>query len=130
MKKYFYRVVDFIFQLESKIAFYPTLFSVGGLLFALLLAYLESRGISKYLIENAPILVVNNDETARNLLTTFIGGLISIMVFSFTMVMIVLNQASSNYSPRVLPGLISNSRHQIILGIYNASLLYCIFTLL
>lgn len=91
--------------------------------------YLESIGISKYLIEHAPILVVNNTETARSLLTTFIAGLISIMVFSFSLVMILLNQASSNFSPRVLPGLISNRRHQIILGIYNSTLLYCIFTL-
>ena len=43
--------------------------------------------------------------------------------------MVLLNQASSNFSPRVLPGLISNKRHQKILGIYNATLLYCIFTL-
>jgi len=100
-----------------------------GLLFAFFMIYLESIGISKYLIEHAPILVVNNTETARSLLTTFIGGLISIMVFSFSLVMILLNQASSNFSPRLLPGLISNRRHQIILGIYNSTLLYCIFTL-
>ncbi|SDG94424.1 Uncharacterized membrane protein [Winogradskyella thalassocola] len=91
--------------------------------------YLESIGISKYLVEHAPILVVNNAETARSLLTTFVAGLISIMVFSFSLVMILLNQASSNFSPRLLPGLISNRRHQIILGIYNSTLLYCIFTL-
>lgn len=129
MKKYFYRVFDFVYQLESKIAFYPSLLSLAGLLFALFMSYAESQGISKYLVENAPTLVVNNTETARSLLTTFIAGLISIMVFSFSMVMILLNQASSNYSPRVLPGLISNRRHQIILGIYNSCLLYCIFTL-
>ncbi|WP_299338878.1 DUF2254 domain-containing protein [uncultured Psychroserpens sp.] len=116
-------------RLESKIAFYPTLISLAGLLFALFMYYLESEGISDYLVENAPILVVNDTETARSLLTTFIAGLISIMVFSFSLVMILLNQASSNYSPRVLPGLISNKRHQIVLGVYNSTLLYCIFTL-
>ena len=91
--------------------------------------YLESRGVSSYLKEELPMLVINNTDTARVILSVFIGGLISIMVFSFSMVMILLNQASSNFSPRVLPGLISNKRHQTILGIYNASLLYFIFTL-
>ena len=129
MKQYFYSAIDFLVQIETKIAFYPTILSLGGLVFALVMTYFESQGVSKYLVDHAPVLVVNNVDTARNLLTTFIGGLISIMVFSFTMVMIVLNQASSNYSPRVLPGLISNKRHQVILGIYNACLLYCIFTL-
>ena len=129
MKKQFYNILDHIVKLAGNIAFYPTLISLGGLLFAFFMYYLESWGISKYLIDNAPLLVINNTETARSLLTTFIGGLISIMVFSFSLVMILLNQASSNFSPRLLPGLISNRRHQIILGIYNSSLLYCIFTL-
>ncbi|WP_225035203.1 DUF2254 domain-containing protein [Winogradskyella sp. SM1960] len=129
MKKYIYKILKSLDKLESNIAFYPSIISLFGLVFAFFMIYLESIGISKYLVENAPILVVNNTETARSLLTTFIAGLISIMVFSFSLVMILLNQASSNFSPRVLPGLISNRRHQIILGIYNSTLLYCIFTL-
>lgn len=129
MKKYFFRIWSSLEKLESNIAFYPSIISLFGLLFAFFMIYLESLGASKFLLEHAPILVVNNTETARVLLTTFIAGLISIMVFSFSLVMILLNQASSNFSPRVLPGLISNRRHQIILGIYNSTLLYCIFTL-
>ncbi|WP_299396580.1 DUF2254 domain-containing protein [uncultured Gelidibacter sp.] len=129
MKKQFYSIIEYVIKLESNIAFYPSLISLMGLFFAFFMYYMESWGISKYLIENAPLLVINNTETARSLLTTFIGGLISIMVFSFSLVMILLNQASSNFSPRLLPGLISNRRHQIILGIYNSTLLYCIFTL-
>ena len=129
MKTYFYRLLNSLDRLESNIAFYPSIISLFGLLFAFFMIYLESQGASEYLIEQAPILVVNNTETARSLLTTFIAGLISIMVFSFSLVMILLNQASSNFSPRLLPGLISNRRHQIILGIYNSTLLYCIFTL-
>ena len=129
MKQYVSNTIKYILKLESKIAFYPSLLSLSGLLFALLMYYFESKGVSTYLLEHAPVLVVNDTETARSLLTTFIAGLISIMVFSFSLVMILLNQASSNFSPRVLPGLISNRRHQIILGIYNSTLLYCIFTL-
>lgn len=129
MKKYLSNTLKYILKLESKIAFYPALLSVSGLIFAFLMFYFESKGISGYLLDQAPVLVVNDTETARTLLTTFIGGLISIMVFSFSLVMILLNQASSNFSPRVLPGLISNRRHQFILGIYNSTLLYCIFTL-
>jgi uncharacterized membrane protein len=118
-----------VYHLKDKIAFFPTIISLAGCVFAYIMMYAESKGISKYLIEFLPQLVINNTETARNILTTFIGGLISIMVFSFSMVMILLNQASSNFSPRLLPGLISNRKHQIILGIYIATILYCIFIL-
>lgn len=118
-----------IYRLKDKIAFYPSLIGFLGCLVAYLMFYLEKLGVSKHLLEFIPELAINNTDTARALLTTFIAGLISIMVFSFSMVMILLSQASSNFSPRLLPGLISNTRHQIVLGLYLATIIYCIFIL-
>ena len=123
---HFFRLV---YRLKDNIAFYPSLIGLAGFTFAYIMFYLEERGISKYLLDVTPQLVINNTETARALLTTFIAGLISIMVFSFTMVMSILSQASSNFSPRLLPGLISNRKHQIVLGCYLASIIYCIIIL-
>ena len=120
----------FIANLTGKIGFYPSLFALGGLVFGFAMLYAEDRGVSSFLIENAPQLVINDAETARTLLSTFICGIISLMVFSFSMVMILLNQASNNYSPRILPGLISNKKHQNVLGFYIATLIYCILILL
>jgi len=129
MKQLFNRSISFFNVIESKIAFYPTLLAVFGFIFALLMTYLENIGISKYLVEHAPSLVVNNGDTAKTILSSFISGLISVVVFSFSMVMLLLSQASSNYSPRLLPGLISDKKHQVILGIYLFTILYCIFIL-
>ncbi|CAL67260.1 DUF2254 domain-containing protein [Christiangramia forsetii] len=129
MKQLFNRTISFFNVIESKIAFYPTVLAVFGFIFALVMTYLENLGISKYLVEHAPSLVVNNGDTAKTILSSFISGLISVVVFSFSMVMLLLSQASSNYSPRLLPGLISDKKHQIILGVYLFTILYCIFIL-
>ncbi|WP_452221015.1 DUF2254 domain-containing protein [Lacinutrix salivirga] len=129
MKDKLFTFLRYFYRLKDKIAFFPSIIAFAGCVFAYVMFYLESKGISKYLLDTVPEIVINNTETARVLLTTFIAGLISIMVFSFSMVMILLNQASSNFSPRLLPGLISNRRHQIILGTYIATILYCIFIL-
>ena len=129
IKRIFNSAYRLFHNIKANIAFYPAIISLVGFGFAFLMMYIESLGASQYLSENAPVLVVNNAETARSLLTTFVGGLISIMVFSFSLVMILLNRATNNFSPRLLPGLISNKRHQVVLGIYNGALLYCIFTL-
>ncbi len=129
MKKIFYRSLSFFNILESKIAFYPTVLALFGIFFAFLLMYFESLGISKYLLEKAPVLVVDNGNTAMTMLSALISGLISVIVFSFSMVMLLLSQASSNYSPRLLPGLISDRKHQVILGIYLSTILYNIFIL-
>lgn len=117
-------------RVTGNIAFYPSVIAFFGILFGFFMLYAEDRGISKYLIETAPSLVINDADTARTLLSTFIGGIISLMVFSFSMVMLLLNQASSSYSPRILPGLISNKKHQYVLGFYIAVIIYCIIVLL
>ncbi|MFD2551161.1 DUF2254 domain-containing protein [Bizionia sediminis] len=129
MKALYTKFISFFNLLQSKIAFYPALFSTVGFGFALFMLYLEEIGISAFVIKQVPQLVINNADTAKTLLSFLTGGIISIMVFSFSMVMVLLNQASSNFSPRVLPGLISNRNHQYVLGLYLATILYNTFTL-
>lgn len=129
MKHLYNKLATFFNSVRNNIAFYPTLLAALGFNFAFFMIYLEDRGISTYLLETVPVLVVDNGNTAMTLLSSFITGLISVMVFSFSMVMVLLNQASSNYSPRLLPGLISDKNHQVILGIYLFTILYCIFIL-
>lgn len=129
MKEFYYKALEVLRSIRSKIIFYPTVFAIGGILFAFFMMYIETLGVSEYLLETFPILVVDHGATALTILSAIITGLISMMVFSFSMVMLLLSQASSNYSPRLLPGLISNKSHQIILGVFLGTILYCIFIL-
>ena len=130
MNKFYTQLKLLYSRVTGNIAFYPSVIAFLGIIFAFIMLYAEDRGISKYLIDAAPSLVINDADTARTLLSTFIGGIISLMVFSFSMVMLLLNQASSSYSPRILPGLISNKKHQYVLGFYIAVIIYCIIVLL
>lgn len=123
------RINNFFLEIRGKIAFYPSLISLAGMFLAFSMIYLEKIDISAYLMDVAPNLVINNTDTAKTLLSTLIGGLISLMVFSFSMVMVLLSQASSNFSPRVLPGIISNQGNQVVLGVYLGTILYNIFIL-
>lgn len=129
MKKLYYRLISFLKLVKGKIAFYPTVFALLGIFMAFLMMYMENRGISQYLFKKFPSVMVESGDTALTILSALITGLISMMVFSFSMVMLLLSQASNNYSPRLLPGLISDKVHQIILGIYLATILYLIFIL-
>ncbi len=129
MKQFLNKISSFFNTIKSNIAFYPTILAVFGFAFSLFMIVLEENGISKYLLDILPQLVVEDGDTALTVLSVCIGGLISMMVFSFSMVMLLLSQASSNFSPRLLPGLISDKRHQIILGVYLATIMYCIFTM-
>lgn len=129
MKNLYFKILTFLNVVKSNIIFYPALLALLGFGLAFLMLFLEEKGISTKLIEILPQLVIENGDTALTILSVCIGGLISLMVFSFSMVMLLLSQASSNFSPRLLPGLISDKRHQFILGIYLATILYNIFIL-
>lgn len=128
MKSIFIRIRSFFNTITGSIAFYPTFYAIIAVFFALFMKYAENKNISGFLQEHIPQLVINDIETARNILTTLIAGGISMLVFSFSMVMLLLSQAAANYSPRVLPNLISNRKHQYILGAFLATILYNIIT--
>jgi len=117
-------------KVVQSIAFYPVIIALGFLILAFTILELENLDPAKSIKDKIPYLFISDYETARAILTTLIGGVLSLTVFSFTMVMVVLSQASSNFSPRLLPSLISNKKHQIILGVYIGTLLYCIIILI
>jgi len=124
------KILSYYHRLISSIAFYPSIILIGFVCLVMIMLYIEDNSSTKWLIDNAPYLVINNADTARSILSTMIGGLISLMVFSFSMVMMLLNQASSNFSPRLLPGLISDKRNQIVLGIYLGTIVFNIIVLM
>ncbi|AZQ44541.1 DUF2254 domain-containing protein [Nonlabens ponticola] len=130
MKKIFFRVRSFFNIITSSIAFYPTFYAVTAVILGIVMKFAEQSGISKYLSDHAPWLVVSDADTVRNILSTLIASGLSMLVFSFSMVMLLLSQAANNYSPRVLPSLIANRRHQTILGTFLAMILYNMITIL
>ncbi|MEZ4884218.1 MAG: DUF2254 domain-containing protein [Chitinophagales bacterium] len=125
------KVLSFYRAIITSIAFYPTIIASVGFISIFIITVLKNYEITNIIEDFIPdAIVVKDIETARVVLSVIIGGLFSLTVFSFSMVMVVLNQAASNFSPRLLPGLISNKRHQIVLGVYLGTLIYCIFTLM
>lgn len=123
LKKYYLRVTKSIAFYPSLIAFLLTLLAIGMLV-------AESFGISQFITDHFSFIVIDNSDTARGILTTLIAGVMSLMVFSFSMVMIVLNQAANNFTQRLLPELISNRQHQIVLGFYLGTILYSILIMI
>lgn len=67
--------------------------------------------------------------TARSIISAIAGGIISLTVFSFSLVMIILTQAASQMSNRILDKLIGNRFQQIVLGFYVGTIVYALFLL-
>ncbi len=122
------KIVNLYLGVISSIAFFPTLIALGLFGIALLTLYWDQH-TSGHLFGISFEKNIINPDSARSLLSAIAGGIITLMVFSFSMVMVILNQTSSSFSPRLLPGLVSQRSNQIVLGFYLGTIAYT-FTIL
>lgn len=113
-------------QIVNSIAFYPAIISIAFLLFSLFIMQIEYTPFVIELKKGLKPMLVQGLDNARLILGTVSGSIFSLMVFSFSMVMLVLNRASSTLSPRVIPGLITKKAHQVVLGMYLGTIIYCL----
>lgn len=119
----------FYLNIISSIAFIPTIVALVLFLLSLITLSLDQFYPERLFGYTMDIKNIMYPDSVRSLLSTIAGGVITLVVFSFSMVMVVLNQAASSYSPRVLPSLIGQRFHQIIMGIYLGTIAYTFMVL-
>ncbi len=129
MSRFYKWLRKFYEKTVNSIAFYPALISLGFLLLSILMLELDFSETGKHLKSQLSWLSLRDASTARAILTTIAGGIISLTVFSFSMVMILLVQAASQMSNRMLDSMIGNRLQQIILGFYIGTIVYSLFLL-
>ncbi|MCK2184461.1 DUF2254 domain-containing protein [Halomonas getboli] len=120
--------VQLLRRFASSIAYLPTLAaaSYGLLGLLILLSTTLDVGFPDGLAPWIPPL----PDGARGLMTALLGGMISLMVFSFSMVMSILSQAGGNFSHKLVFGLIGERRHQWVLGHYLGTILLLLLLLM
>ncbi len=116
-------------KMIESIAFYPALIAVGFLVLSWGMLVFDFSDYGKEIKSGLSWLSLKDASTARTIISTVAGAIISLTVFSFSMVMIVLNQAASQMSNRVLNSMIENRFQQVILGIYIGTIVYALFLL-
>ncbi|MFT6203556.1 MAG: putative membrane protein, partial [Spirosomataceae bacterium] len=113
----------------NSIAFYPAFIALVFLGVAYGSITLDFSELGKSLKSTFSWLTLRDADTARVIISTILAGILSLTVFSFSMVMIVLNQAASQMSNRILDKLIGNRFQQMILGVYIGTIVFALFLL-
>lgn len=116
-------------KILRSIAFWPALIAVLFLTLFSLMIWIDFSPFGKSLKERLHWLSLKDATTARSILSTITAGVISLTFFSFSMVMIVLNQAAGKLSNRILDKLIENRFQQVVLGYYIGTIVYALFLL-
>lgn len=116
-------------KITQSIAFYPAIIAICFLLLSWGMLKIDFSPWGKQLKQHLSWLSLKDASTGRTIISTVAGAIISLTVFSFSMVMIVLNQAASQMSNRVLSSMIENRFQQIVLGCYIGTIVYALFLL-
>ncbi|GAA4314358.1 DUF2254 domain-containing protein [Nibribacter koreensis] len=116
-------------QVVTSIAFYPAVIALVFLLISYVMLNIDFSEYGKSVKSRWDFLTLKDASTARTIAATIAAGILSLTVFSFSMVMILLNQAASNMSNRVLDSMIGNRFQQWVLGFYIGTIVYALFLL-
>lgn len=111
-------------QAINSIAFYPTFIGLLFVLFSWAAITFDFSEAGMQIKQNYSWLTLKDAASAQSIVSAIASGVITLTVFNFSMVMIVLNQAASQLSNRVLTELIGNRFQQMVLGIYIGTIVF------
>ncbi|MFO7541247.1 MAG: DUF2254 domain-containing protein [Thiobacillus sp.] len=115
-------------DLRSSFWFMPSLIVVGSIVFAAALIEADSAGSDQWLAQ-WPRLFGAGAEGARQMLSTLAGSMMTVMGITFSMTLLALALASSQYTSRILRNFMRSRVTQVTLGIFAGIFVYCLIVL-
>ncbi|MDD1651027.1 MAG: DUF2254 domain-containing protein [Methylococcaceae bacterium] len=106
----------------------PSLIVVFSIGFAIALIETDTAGTDR-LAAQWPRLFGAGAEGARGMMSTIAGSMMTVVGVTFSMILVVLALASSQYTSRILRNFIRNRVTQIVLGIFAGIFTYCLIVL-
>jgi uncharacterized membrane protein len=112
-------------SLHSSYWFIPTLMAVGSIILAIAMLTLDRTG-------NTPKwgwIYTGGTDGARALLSSVAGSMVSVVATAFSITIVALQLASSNFGPRLLRNFMQDTGNQIVLGTFIATFIYSLLVL-
>jgi uncharacterized membrane protein len=115
-------------SLHSSYWFLPTVMAVIAIVLAFGMLTLDRTGYYEPLQKWGWIYVGGTDG-AREVLSSVAGSIISVAATAFSITIVALQLAASNYSPRLLRNFMQDTGNQVVLGTFIATFVYCLLVL-
>ncbi len=85
--------------------------------------------VDRALSDDLPYVFGGNADSARSLLSTIASAMISVTGLVFSITMVVMQLASSQFTPRLLGGFLGSRVTQATLGVFTSSFVYALVVL-
>ena len=115
-------------NLRSNFWFMPSLIVLVSIALAVVLIQADSAGSDRWLAQ-WPRLFGASAEGARGMMTTIAGSMMTVLGVTFSMILVVLTLASSQYTSRILRNFMRSRVTQVVLGIFAGIFTYSLIVL-
>jgi len=122
------RLIQLWGNLRSSFWFLPSLMVAGSIVFAVALIETDSATSDRWLSQ-WPRLFGVGAEGARQMLSTLAGSMMTVMGITFSMTLLALTLASSQYTSRILRNFMRSRITQFTLGVFAGTFTYCLIVL-
>jgi uncharacterized membrane protein len=108
--------------------FVPTLMTVGAMALAFGMLALDTR-FGDEVVDDLGWIFSGGPEGARQVLSTVASSMITVAGVAFSITIVALSLASSQFGPRVLYNFMRDTGNQVVLGTFIATFIYCLLIL-
>lgn len=115
-------------DLNSSLWFLPLLIVAGSIVLALVLVEFDKK-IGDHWLNGYPSLFGVEPSGSRDMLATVAGSMITVAGIVFSIVIVALSLASTQYTPRILRNFMRDQSNQVVLGVFVGIFTYCIVVL-
>jgi len=116
-------------SLRSSLWFLPTLLVLGAVVLAISVIEAEPWFDGNNFEENWPRLLGAGAAGARGMLSAIAGSIITVAGVSFSIMIVALTLASSQYTSRILRNFMRDTGNQSVLGVFLGVYAYCLVVL-
>ncbi len=117
------------YTISASFWFLPALMVASSILLSFMMIYLDANVVKISWIESLGWIYENKPEGARSLLSTVAGSMITVAGVVFSITIVALTLASTQYGPRLLGNFMRDRGNQVVLGTFIATFTYCLLIL-
>jgi len=116
-------------RIQSSLWFVPSLLVFGAVFLAVALVEIDASGEWTYLRDRYPLLFGAGAAGSRGMLAAIAGSMITVAGTAFSITIVALSLASTQYTSRILRNFMRDRANQVVLGVFLGIFVYCVVVL-
>lgn len=115
-------------SLRTSLWFVPALMTMGAVALSFLSVHIDGE-VSAEWVRTVGWIWAGSPEGAREVLSTIAGSMITVAGVAFSITIVALTLASSQFGPRLLRNFVRDLGNQVVLGTFVSAFVYCLLVL-